>query len=444
MTKRLIFTVSEGFGVRLHSTKASKKDGHTTYFCWSLCSIFISTFIFGLPLAVAEEKFILQPVLESVVKVWDKAPHNAFTSLIRFKGSFYLTFREAEQHAVPNVGRPGGNIRILKSHDGQLWNSVTVINGGINKDLRDARLSITPAGDMMLNTAFSPHDSPSAIQSQVWISNDGISWDGPVDIGDKNWWLWKVVWGSDNFAYSIAYRSLNNRLFDTRLYRSKNGYHYEILIPSFSVDNNANEAALVINKNGQAIALIRREKQKNGLVCVSENDYKNWRFFDFGVRVEGPELIELPSGIIIAAVRVPGGAAHTALFSLDTNTGQATHVLRLPSGGDNGYPGLVWHKETLWMSYYSSHEGKASIYLAKIKFVKKRITPNNQKDSKPAIQDNRVSNLRKEISELQKNRATLSIKYTDMHPDMMALERQIREIEKRINVLIGEAEGGTQ
>ena len=76
--------------------------------------------------------------------------------------------------------------------------------------------------------------------------------------------------------------------------------------------------------------------------------------------------------------------------------------------------------------------------------MKKRITPNNQKDSKPAIQDNRVSNLRKEISELQKNRATLSIKYTDMHPDMMALERQIREIEKRINVLTGEAERETQ
>ena len=30
-------------------------------------------------------------------------------------------------------------------------------------------------------------------------------------------------------------------------------------------------------------------------------------------------------------------------------------------------PGLVWHDNLLWMSYYSSHEGKTSIYLAKIK-----------------------------------------------------------------------------
>jgi hypothetical protein len=42
-------------------------------------------------------------------------------------------------------------------------------------------------------------------------------------------------------------------------------------------------------------------------------------------------------------------------------------VLTLPSGGDTSYPGLVFYDDLLWVSYYSSHEGKASIYLAKIK-----------------------------------------------------------------------------
>ena len=41
----------------------------------------------------------------------------------------------------------------------------------------------------------------------------------------------------------------------------------------------------------------------------------------------------------------------------------------LPSGGDCSYPGLVWHENLLWMSYYSSHEDNhTSIYLAKVKF----------------------------------------------------------------------------
>ena len=50
-----------------------------------------------------------------------------------------------------------------------------------------------------------------------------------------------------------------------------------------------------------------------------------------------------------------------------TADGDYEPVLTLPSGGDTSYPGLVWHDGLLWMSYYSSHEGKTSIYLAKIK-----------------------------------------------------------------------------
>ena len=33
--------------------------------------------------------------------------------------------------------------------------------------------------------------------------------------------------------------------------------------------------------------------------------------------------------------------------------------------------GLVWHAGLLWVSYYSSHEGKTSIYLAKVRLPKK-------------------------------------------------------------------------
>jgi len=42
-------------------------------------------------------------------------------------------------------------------------------------------------------------------------------------------------------------------------------------------------------------------------------------------------------------------------------------LLELPSGGDCSYPGMLWHEGHLWVSYYSSHEGKPSIYVAKVK-----------------------------------------------------------------------------
>ncbi len=49
-----------------------------------------------------------------------------------------------------------------------------------------------------------------------------------------------------------------------------------------------------------------------------------------------------------------------------TDRGQFTPAITLPSGGDTSYPGLLVHEGRLWVSYYSSHEGKTSIYLARI------------------------------------------------------------------------------
>ena len=58
-------------------------------------------------------------------------------------------------------------------------------------------------------------------------------------------------------------------------------------------------------------------------------------------------------------------SSRTALAKMTTSTYDP--VLILPSGGDNSYPGLVWHDDLLWISYYSSHETNTSIYLAKVR-----------------------------------------------------------------------------
>jgi hypothetical protein len=67
------------------------------------------------------------------------------------------------------------------------------------------------------------------------------------------------------------------------------------------------------------------------------------------------------------------GGAHTALTYIDVNNGTMTKLLKLPSGRDTSYPGLVWHDGMLYVSYYSGHEGKTSIYLAKL-----RVEPKEQ------------------------------------------------------------------
>jgi hypothetical protein len=63
------------------------------------------------------------------------------------------------------------------------------------------------------------------------------------------------------------------------------------------------------------------------------------------------------------------GGAHTAITYIDVKNGTMTKMIKLPSGGDTSYPGLVWHKGMLYVSYYSSHEAKTGIYLAKLKIT---------------------------------------------------------------------------
>jgi hypothetical protein len=80
----------------------------------------------------------------------------------------------------------------------------------------------------------------------------------------------------------------------------------------------------------------------------------------------GPQVLFLPDGRLLAAVRLYDAKPYTALCWIDPEAGALTEALRLPSGGDTSYAGLAYHEGQVWVSYYSSHEGKTSIYLAKV------------------------------------------------------------------------------
>ena len=57
-----------------------------------------------------------------VQKIWDQAPHNAFTDLVHFAGRFFCVFREGEGHVSPD-----GALRVIASSDGVDWASVALI-----------------------------------------------------------------------------------------------------------------------------------------------------------------------------------------------------------------------------------------------------------------------------------------------------------------------------
>jgi hypothetical protein len=209
------------------------------------------------------------------------------------------------------------------------------------------------------------HFQRNDYQTLRWFSTDGIRWTGWEKVGDPNVWLWRVSWWGGQ-AYAMGYGTTEDGFI--RLYESGDGLSFTPVGERLLSDGFPNECALSFLPDGTCLGLLRRDgKNDSGLFGVSRPPYASWEWKDLGRRIGGPKLLALPDGRLLAAVRLYEGGIRTSLCRIDADHGSLTEFLWLPSDGDTGYAGMVCEDGILWVSYYSSHEGKASIYLAKVR-----------------------------------------------------------------------------
>lgn len=295
-------------------------------------------------------------------KIWDAAPHNAFTDLVRYQDKWVCGFREAPGHAG---GVEGSQIRVIASDDGEHWESAGVIDDQKRGDVRDAKFALMPDGRLMLLTATRLFDtSEQRHQSHAWFTKDLKNWDGPHDVADADLWAWGIVFHKGT-GYSIGYRTVSPRY--VRLYTTQDGEHFETLVEDMGVKSPyPNESVIVFDADDDRAYCLLRCKGPAQL-GVAEPPYKDWKWTVADRAIGGPEMIQLPDGRLLAGGRLYDGKVRTSLFWVNPKTAELTEALKLPSGGDTSYPGFVLQGDTLYVSYYSSHEGKSSIYLAKVK-----------------------------------------------------------------------------
>lgn len=295
--------------------------------------------------------------LVSVKKIWDAGRHNAFTDLIRWKDCFYCVFREGAAHVSAD-----GKIRVLRGgDDGETWKSAALLKLA-GYDLRDAKISVMPDGRLMVLGGAAPRKNRELVptSSCVSFSKDGKQWTQPRVVARKGRWLWRVTW-HEGTGYGVDYGGGK----PTALLATDDGLTYKPRVEPMCDKGRPNEATLRFAPDGTCYCLQRR--RGSALLGAAKPPYKKWTWRDLGKYIGGPNMIRLPSDEWIGAGRLRAGGTHTGVFRLDVKAGTMAELLRLPSGGDTSYPGLVWHDGLLWISYYSSHEGKTSIYLAKVK-----------------------------------------------------------------------------
>ena len=308
----------------------------------------------------------------SVKKIWDVAPHSAFTDLIRFNSEFYCTFREGTGH-IPGkkTGEGDGEIRVIKSKDGENWESVALLKKK-GYDLRDSKISVTPDGRLMLTIGGSIYIDGKLGDRHPQVSfsdKNGANFSDPQPmvldpaIRTGKDWVWRVTWHNGT-GYGVLYHSGGGGQWVTALMKTKDGINYD-LVQKFDIDNKPNEATVRFDDKDTMHILLRRDNRgAAGVLGVSQAPYTDWTWKETGKRLGGPDFIFLPSGKILIGSRAYDNGVATALYRLD-EAGQMVELVRLPSGRDNSYSAFVIHDGTLWMSYYSGHEEKTSIYLAK-------------------------------------------------------------------------------
>lgn len=318
--------------------------------------------------------------LVEVRKIWDGAKHNAFTDLRRWHDRWWCTFREGPAH----VGGGDGTIRVLTSADGAAWESAaSLAEAGV--DLRDPKLSVTPDDKLMLVFGGSIYHGGKVLlgrQPRVAFSADGRTWGPPTKVLAEGDWLWQVTW-HDGVCYGTTYggpaspggkpvtKPATGDAPPTppalQLVRSKDGVAWERAAP-LAVTAQPNETTLRFAPDGRMQALVRREAaDAMGWLGTAAPPYEQWTWQPLNYRLGGPNFLFLPGGQRVAATRDLSTPKKATTMVAAMSDDRLTPLLTLPSGGDCSYPGLVWHDGLLWVSYYSSHEGKTSVYLAKVR-----------------------------------------------------------------------------
>ena len=312
--------------------------------------------------------------LIEVKKIWDQAPHNAFTGLVKWNGAWYCVFREGSGH-IPGVD---GKIRVLRSTDGAKWESAALIAEKA-VDLRDPKICVAPderlmivmGGSIYAGAEPTPGRAFKDAHSRVSFSKDGAQWSAPQPvegIGDQQW-LWRVTWHK-GVGYGAVYATKvkGSKQIALTIWKTADGVKYE-KIAEPTPTCNPSEATIRFLADDTMVLLVRGEQNdRRDSIGVSKPPYEKWEWKDAGRMAHGPDFVVTANGTMFYAGRDfdEKGAARTVFGRMTTE--KLEPLVTLPSSGDTSYPGIVDEGGGVFrVSYYSSHEGKTAIYLAKVK-----------------------------------------------------------------------------
>ncbi|HPM81461.1 MAG TPA: hypothetical protein PLF81_12220 [Candidatus Anammoximicrobium sp.] len=353
----------------------------------TLChnAVFIVTAVLtslgNLAAQAAQSDTLPQVRVASVRRVFHNGEHNAFTDLVRFKGTFYLTFRSCpDGHMV----HPTASIIVLASDDAQQWRQVHRFSVA-ERDTRDPHFLIfrdrlfVYTGTWYSGATTLPredYDLNKHLGYAAW-SDDGTKWHSPIMLeGTFGHYVWRAAaWGDKAYlcgrrkiGFAVAPRGEGNEV-ESLMLESDDGliWRKRAVFQEIAGD----ETAFLFEPDGSVLAVGRRGGAPAQLLR-SAPPYTKWGRRDLDRYIGGPLLTKWGDRYLVGGRKTTeGGGPKTSLCWL---VGDQLHEFaEFPSGGDNSYPGFVeLAPGRALVSYYSSHERDESgnpitaIYLAEL------------------------------------------------------------------------------
>lgn len=325
----------------------------------------------------------------NVRRVFHNGEHNAFTDLVRWQDTFWLTFRSCpDGHAV----YPSASVIVLASADLQTWTEAHRFRVA-QRDTRDPHFLVFQDKLFVYTGTWycgetAPPRSDYTLNKHLgyaaWTA-DGRQWHSPIMLEGT---FGHYVWRAATFGGKAYLCGRRNREFDmtalgegaiveSAMLESDDGLIWRKR--ALFQENQGDETAFLFEPDGSLLGVGRRGGGPAQFL-TSRPPYTTWERREFDRYIGGPLLARWGDRLVVGgrksgAALVGDRGPQTALYWLDpaapTPEGLLREFAELPSGGDTSYPGLVELSPTqAAVSWYSSHERDAggktitAIYLA--------------------------------------------------------------------------------
>lgn len=306
--------------------------------------------------AVPAKAELVKPA--SVRKIYGDGRHNMCPFLVRWKGDYWLAFRNATNHRSQD-----GDHIIMKSPDGVKWKQAFRFDDG--PDDRDPQFLATRDRLFLYDPVSAGGNKARTLAK---YTDDGLTWTKAKEIYKAQYVLWRPFESGGKFFAAGFKGRVPGKERHAELITSTDGLDWTT-VSTIRAGQSESEPTVHILPDGKGITFLRDVARGLGVVLTSEPPFKTWKQGEYTIYLAGQSAYTFKGVNYLISRTVEktakGEISSVTVFTFDTN-GKLQPYCTLPSGGDCAYGTAVKDGNDMMIAYYSSHEGSTNIYLARV------------------------------------------------------------------------------